>query len=422
MTASDRGRGASPLLVVVCFPASVHSARWLDLLRRGPYRVVVFPSLLQAYCMEFGDMVPVRHAADAEVLAPGQIGVIDGTLALSIAASPHERQLGYQHPKTAVAVTDENAPSPDGLLQVLSWLRPDVLHSMELQHAGYLCLEARRRHGAAGFPRWLASSWGSDTLLYRKLPGHRERLEEMAQALDGFHADCTRDHALMAELGFRGRFFPAVAASGGVDLAHYPDPAQLPKPSQRHVIVVKGYHGWAGRGMDILLALHRIAPHVKGFQIRLANAGAAMARTALALRRDAGLDVVVDPYFPDQARAIERLAQARLVIGYGISDGTSTTLLEAMAVGTFCIQADTACGCEWVRMGIDGLEVPAHDVEKLAAAILRALTDDALVDGAVARNRREIEQRWTIERAAPLVAQGYRELMDDAERADHAGA
>lgn len=399
-----------PLLLVVCFPASVHSARWVRLLRSSPYRVVVFPSVLQEYCVEFGDMVGVRSAAEAEALRPGGIGVIDEALAPSIAASMQERRQGYRHPASAVAVTDEIAPSPDGLLRALAWLRPAVLHSLELQHAGYLCLEARRRHGP-GFPRWLASSWGSDTILYRKLPGHRERLIEMAKVLDGYHSDCARDYPLFEELGFRGRFFPQIAASGGVDLADYPDPVYLPPPSLRRVVVVKGYHGWAGRGLDILLALHQIAPCLKGFHIRVANAGAAMARTAEALRRDDGLDIVVDPYFPDQARAIERLAQARLVIGYGISDGISTTLLEAMAVGTFCIQADTACGCEWVRMGIDGLEVPPHDVDQLAEAIQRALTDDALVDGAVARNRREIERRWTITAVGPVVTQGYCDLM-----------
>jgi hypothetical protein len=382
----------------------------VHLLRSSPYRVVVFPSLLQAYCLEFGDMACVRNAADAQALGAGSIGVIDTALVPSIAASTQERRRGYRHPTSAVSVTDEIAPSPGGLLQVMAWLRPAVLHSLELQHAGYLCLEARRRQGA-GFPRWLASSWGSDTFLYRKLPGHRERLIEMAQALDGYHSDCVRDYPLIEELGFRGRFFPQVAASGGIDLALYPDPARLPPPSRRRVIVVKGYHGWAGRGLDILLALHRIAPHLKGFHIRVANAGESVARTAQALRRDDGLDIVVDPYFPDQARAIERLAHARLVIGYGISDGTSTTLLEAMAVGTFCIQANTACGCEWVRMGIDGLEVPPHDVDGLAEAILRAVTDDALVDGAVARNRREIERRWTIGVVAPVVTRGYRDLM-----------
>jgi glycosyltransferase involved in cell wall biosynthesis len=147
----------------------------------------------------------------------------------------------------------------------------------------------------------------------------------------------------------------------------------------------------------------------------VANAGAPLVKMVESLRRENGLDIVADTYFPDHARAIERLAQARVVIGYGISDGISTTLLEAMAVGTFCIQANTACGCEWIRSGIDGLEVPPHDVDSLASAILRAVTDDDLVDAPVARNRREIEQRWSIEAVAPLITQGYHALLNSLE-------
>jgi glycosyltransferase involved in cell wall biosynthesis len=221
-------------------------------------------------------------------------------------------------------------------------------------------------------------------------------------------------------MGFRGTYFPDMAASGGVDLSSYPDPSCLPPPSKRRVILVKGYHGWAGRGLDIMLALHMIAPKLKGFQIRMFHCGPSGARMVEALRREDGLDVSIDPYYVDQSRAVERLAQARLVIGYGISDGISTTLLEAMAVGTFCVQASTACGCEWVRPGIDGIEVPPHDVEQLAEAILRAVTDDDLVDGAVIRNRREIESRWSFSAVAPKMHRGYRELIEGPRAVDKA--
>jgi glycosyltransferase involved in cell wall biosynthesis len=164
--------------------------------------------------------------------------------------------------------------------------------------------------------------------------------------------------------------------------------------------------------MDIMLALHHIAPRLRHLNVRITHAGSAMARMAQILRDEDGLDVTIDPYFPDLSSAIQRLAQARVVVGYGISDGISTTLLEAMAVGTFCIQASTACGCEWIRPGIDGLEVPPHDVGALAQAILLAVSDDALVDGAVARNRAEVERRWGLAAASSRALSGYDQLLN----------
>lgn len=400
----------SPLVLVTCFPVSIHASRWVDLLRGSRYRVVVFPSVLQDYCPEFSFKATVRSRADADALRPGEVGVFDHALIESIADSAQERQRGYMPLRSAVDVTAQVLPSPTSLLAAIDALQPDLIHTLELQHAGYLCLEARLRRGPV-FPRWLASSWGSDVYLYRRMPRHRARLEELARHVDVLHSDCVRDHGLFTELGFQGRFFPPVAASGGVDLSTYPDPAGLPPPSQRKSILIKGYHGWAGRGMDILLAVHRIAPRLKGFQIRIMHTSVPMKRAAEALARENDLDVVVDPYFPDHAPAVSRLAQARVVVGYGISDGISTTLLEAMAVGTFCIQADTACGCEWITPGVDGLEVPPHDVAALAEAILRAATDDELVDAPVARNRETVQRRWDLKSVKPVVIGGYDEVL-----------
>lgn len=399
-----------PLLLVVCFPVSVHSARWVSLLGAGRFRVVVFPSVLQAYCPEFRFSGTIRDRGDVDSLAPGEIGVFDHDLIEPLARSAEERRRGYRTIKSAVDVTPDISPAPSSLRAAILRLQPDLLHSLELQHAGYLCLEAKQRD-TGHFPTWLASSWGSDTYLYRKLAVHREQLERLARHIDCFHSDCVRDYASIREAGFKGALFPHVAASGGADLREYPHPHTLAPPSRRHTILVKGYHGWAGRALDILLAIHQVAPQLKGFQIRIMHTNAAVTRMADILRREDGLDVIVDPYYPDLDTAIRRLAEARVVVGYGISDGISTTLLEAMTVGTFCIQANTACGCEWIRPGIDGLEVAPHDIDALAEAILTAVHDDALVDAAVARNRATVEKHWSRPRVAQTVAVACHQLL-----------
>ncbi len=37
-------------------------------------------------------------------------------------------------------------------------LRPDIIHSLELQNAGYLVLQAKARLGKS-FPTWIATNW-----------------------------------------------------------------------------------------------------------------------------------------------------------------------------------------------------------------------------------------------------------------------
>jgi glycosyltransferase involved in cell wall biosynthesis len=219
--------------------------------------------------------------------------------------------------------------------------------------------------------------------------------------------------ALFRQLGFRGRVLPTIPASGGMRLADLPDPASLAPPSRRSEILIKGYHGWSGRGLNILAAVHMAAPALKRFAIRINLAGPEMAATAETLRDLDGLDVECLHYVESHAEMIGRLVRARMVIGLGISDGISTTLLEAMAVGTFPIQGTGSCGDEWIVPGRTGFLVPYYDVRALADAIRVAASDDALVDAAVPVNRRTIEARWNSERNGDKVIAEISELLAD---------
>ena len=103
----------------------------------------------------------------------------------------------------------------------------------------------------------------------------------------------------------------------------------------------------------------------------------------------------ISPYLDDPDHAIDRLAEARAVVGVGISDGISTTLLEAMAVGTLPIQSCTACADEWIEHGRSGFIVSPHDTGAIAEAIIQATSDDALVDNAAEINLRTVKSRWS---------------------------
>lgn len=84
-------------------------------------------------------------------------------------------------------------------------------------------------------------------------------------------------------------------------------------------------------------------------------------------------------------------------MGMGISDGISTTLLEAMLVGTFPIQSSTACADEWIEHGRSGFIVSPHDTSEVAEALLRAVNEDRLVDEAAEINLRTVRSRWSAE-------------------------
>jgi hypothetical protein len=359
------------------------------------------------------DCPTISSRADAEALQPGEIGFYNMSLVQSVTASREDQASGYLPMPSCVEVVAAQSPSPSSLAATIKMLQPDMVHSLELQHGAYLCLEARRRMGAS-FPIWVASNWGSDLFLYHRLPTHVPMLREVMRNLDGLHSECARDNRIATDLGFRGVRFPNVPASGGSDPSLFDETADLEPPSKRKMLLIKGYHGWAGRGQHLILAVHRIAPMLKGFRVRVTHSDANMVDLVKAVAEEDGLDIAVDQYYPDHKAALKRLTQARAVVGCGISDGISTTLLESMMVGAFPIQADSACACEWIESGVGGFVVPSHDNGAFAEAIVKAISDDHLVDHAAVINREVVMKRWNTNAVGPVILRAYQDVFSAA--------
>lgn len=403
--------GRLPLLLIVAMSGSIHAARWVNAVRGRGFRIVLFPSMRAATCPEFAPLREVRSREDAEALGDDEIGVYPLDAMRWVTEEDVATPGTYPHATAAFDVPADILPSPDCLRAVLDEFQPDLVHSLEIQHGAYLALECKRR-GGASFPVWAASAWGSDIYLYRRLAEHRPVLAQLYAELDALHSDCARDIALARQDGFAGYCMPQMPASAGIDFSIFPAVEDLPPPSQRTTLLVKGYHGWAGRGLHILLALHLVAPRLSGMRIVVTHGASVIADMVERLRKEDGLDITLDPYLPTHADVMARMLGVRAVVGYGISDGISTTLLEAMATGAFMIQADTCCGDEWIADGETGLIVPPHDVVALGESIVRAMTDDGLVDAAVAINRRCVEARWDARSNGTLIAEAYRELIE----------
>ena len=235
--------------------------------------------------------------------------------------------------------------------------------------------------------------------------------------MDGYIAECERDVGIVRRLGFAGLAFEPTPASGGQEFGTLPKLDDLPSPSRRELILIKGYHGWAGRGLHILSAVHLVAPALRRFKIRTLFTSPAIKETSAMLAAQDGLDIAPARHLAGHAEALARVGQARMVVSMGVSDGISTTLLEAVSLGGIPSQGDTSCACEWIENGRDGFILNPHDVAGLGRAIVRAAEDDALVDTAALRNREVVEQRWNVAVNGERALGYYRTMLRSGGRA-----
>jgi glycosyltransferase involved in cell wall biosynthesis len=372
-------------ILVVTMAESVHAARWTQQITGLGWDVHLFPAYEAALHPAFRNITLYDFSSRRPRDLHSSIR-LRGLWPLNSGS--------HLIPAAVQSLSSALAARARWLALLIRWLKPDVVHSMEIQHAAYLTLAARqilsRWFPRWGFPAWIVSNWGSDIYLFGRLPEHAGRIREVLSACDYYHCECERDVALGRAFGFSGTVLPVLPAGGGFDLEEM---AQLRRPgpaSARRRIALKGYQSWAGRALVGLRAIERCADALEGYRVGMYLVHPPEIRAAAErVSRSTGIafDIEPYPYAWPREKVLRLLGHARLAIGLSISDAISTSMLEAMIMGALPVQSHTGCQDEWVRDGETALSVPPEDPDAIELALRRALADDALVDSAAEANR-----------------------------------
>jgi glycosyltransferase involved in cell wall biosynthesis len=298
------------------------------------------------------------------------------------------------------------------LVRLIQSLKPDIIESKEIQHAGYLTLEAKK-YLKDKFPTWIVNNWGNDIYLFGRLAEHKEKIAEVLSSCDYYSCECQRDVQLARLAGFRGEILPVFPNTGGFNLSRIAQFRQPGPTSARRLIFLKGYQDWHGRALVGLRAIALCADLLrsKGYRVVIhSGLNTPVQIAAEVLSQDIGIPIEVLPRCsPDDILRFH--GQARVHLGLAISDGIAITSIEAIAMGTFPIQSCTACADEWIINGENGFIVPPEDPEAVATALRRAISDDELVDHAAELNAKLASERLDENIIRPQVIEMYRNIM-----------
>jgi glycosyltransferase involved in cell wall biosynthesis len=394
---------------------SVHTARFIEMVARTGWDIHLFPVY---YCEPHDKLRNVTvwngvsgyrpPTSDASVrvrgLWPWRRGRFVGVLAGRLA-----NRLGW------------DAAARLGTL--IRLIKPDIVHSLEFQAAGYMVETLHRRTEGRGVPLWIATNWGSDIYAFGRLPEHEVRIRSVLSRADVYACECYRDVILAREFGFAGDVMPVVPNTGGFDLAHCDALRSPDRPSSRKVIAVKGYQYSLGRSLVALRALERIADKLRDYKIVVYSPypESVVEMPARLMARRSGLDVqLLRKVSHDEILKLH--GRARVSISLSISDAICTSMTEAMVMGSFPIQSDTACADEWVENGKTALLVNADDSDDVARAIGRALEDDDLVDAAAMHNRQTAVERLDARQIYREIQLAYESVVERARTRKSSGS
>ena len=352
-------------IVVVGMLDSVHVARWLKQFEGENLTFWLFPSS------------PHRriHPEIVNLASAGQFNFVKGVQLLGAAAWLMDRLFNNRFRALF-------------LDKLIYRVRPDFVHALELQNAGYLCMRLNSLYGD-GCPRLIVTNYGSDIFWFKDRPSHKVKLRALLTRADFYSCECLRDVRLARDLGFTGKVLPVIPNSGGFTRSQLLRP--ILAPNSRKVLAVKGYWGWAGRANVALKALASIADEVREFEIVVYSANFRTRLLARIVALRSGLNVrTLGKGTLSHDEMLALFASAKLYIGVSLTDGISTSLLEAMAMGAIPIQTKSACCDEWFTdtgIQIDSLET-AFVAEKIRLGLNLAENPES-----ARRNRETILRR-----------------------------
>lgn len=371
-------------ILFIAMSSSIHTARWLKQISDQGWDLHLFPSLDDEITHPEINNVTVHHMFYRWRKNRNSKVRIKGTpLPYSIIVMLAKFLVNKLFPNSRTFQ----------LHRLIKKIKPDIIHSMELQHAGYLTMDAIKSMKSKT-PPWIISNWGSDIYLFGKLAEHEPKITEVLSSCDYYFCECERDVHLAKSYGLRGKVLPVFPNTGGFDIPHVSSLRRPGPVSARRIIMLKGYQGWSGRALVALRALERCVDLLDGYEVHVHSAVTEDVFIAVELfQKSTGIPVNIIPKDSPHDDILRYHGQARLSIGLSISDAISTSLLEAMAMGSFPIQSWTACANEWIEDGRTGLLVPPDDPDIIEQAICRAITDDDLVNRAAKQNYRLVEER-----------------------------
>jgi glycosyltransferase involved in cell wall biosynthesis len=281
------------------------------------------------------------------------------------------------------------------LKRVIRELQPDLLHAGPIQTAGLL--------GAlSGFQPLISMSWGSDLLqdadssawyrwATRYTLGH-------SQVMIG---DCNPVRQKAISFGLSDERI--ITFPWGVDLAHYSPVG----PSRRATnqpefsgapFILLSTRGWEPiYGVDVIArAFVKAARQRPQLQLLMLGNGS---QASLLRKIFTDGEVLEQVHFPGQVSQTELpqfFRTADLYVSASHSDGTSISLLEAMACGRPVLVSDIPGNRPWVEPGKHGWLFPDGDSDGLTQSIVTAQENHRLLPamGRAARKMAEARANW----------------------------
>ncbi len=288
------------------------------------------------------------------------------------------------------------------LKRILQDVKPDLVHAGPIQTCAFLA-------ALAGFHPLLGMSWGYDLLQ----DAHRDpwwsrvtRYTLRRCAWFVADAEVTRRTAV----GFGMREDRTTIFPWGVDLEHFSPPSTRARGGTFTLFCNRTWEPLYG--VDVVVrAFAQIAPTHPELGLILLGSGSQAASLRKTLLNAGVLEQVYFGGNVPQRELPGWYHRADLYLSASHVDGSSVSLMEALACGLPVLVSDIPGNREWVKEGENGWLFKDGDSGDLAAKILRACDDRQALTAMGRRARAGAEARADWKKNAASLMQAYESVL-----------
>jgi glycosyltransferase involved in cell wall biosynthesis len=252
------------------------------------------------------------------------------------------------------------------------------VHALEIQAAGYLTADLSLSLDS----KLIVTNWGSDIYHFKNFEVDLAKIRNVLQKADRYSAECSRDYALARELGFAGLELPIVPNSGGN--SYIPAKFEVQKES---LVVVKCYGGRFGRGDLAIKAVSKLLRVESSYRVFFYSVSPEYEKMIIEMQEEYPNRIEFSTIRSGKSHSelMELFTKAKIYLGCSLSDGISTSFLEALSHGVYPIQTNTSCANEWIEKGMHASLVNL-DLEEISCELISKATDWKSLENKTALN------------------------------------
>jgi glycosyltransferase involved in cell wall biosynthesis len=399
-----------PKILFIGSSISTHTHAWIDLLKEAPFNVRLFS--LPMFRLPPSDWKVHTYLP---VIRYGSLNRRNRKTLLSFPEALHS----FLPARFAIAglrrVAEEFDFEERWLARIIRTWKPDIIHTLGLNPAGFFFYHTSQRFHLDYVSKWIVQlRGGSDLTLSHLDTVKSKQISACLNQCNQIISDNLENVRLIESLGISAaKLAPIVPVpgTGGVDVDALQDQALKPVSKRREILWPKAFVSKWSKGLPVLEGIKIAWDRIQPCSIQMLAVDEEIASWIKALPVEIQQCCQLHPRIP-RSQALEKMARARVLLAPSLVDGVPNSLYEAMASSAYPIVSPLSTMTGFLENEENVLFARNLYPDEIAAALVRAMNDDVLIEKAAENNLHLVRRIADRKKIIPRVAEYYQSLAN----------